>query len=190
MLGDNGLRVIRFHKWFYIFSEDDNRYRRMGLRIVGNIPKDAAEYQEWLIAQREIAKNWENLYESFLSVKPGNKVTTRLPHFMEKQLPTLFPPGEDLIYAPSSLDCTYTVDLNREIFSFNDHNHFKLERVPHIKWEHNRFGESLVDRVYLPDPKGVTDSMIDHFIQSNELSKPLNDISMNNVSSLSTTAFV
>ena len=159
-----------------------------------NIPKDAAKYQEWLIAQRKDAKQWEFLYESFLSVKPGSELTTHFPRFMRSQLPTLFAPmDENWSYAPLNEDCIYTVDLDREIFSVNNHYYFKLEGVPHIKWEDDRFGEMLEDRVDLPDPVPmgyITDFVIEKTIQSSELTKPLNNISMNDVSPLSTAAFV
>ena len=182
-MGHSGLRVIRFHKRYYIFLESDPWPDCLGLQIAREIPADAAKYQEWLAAQRKSAEEWEVLYEDFLSVKPGYEVTTDLPDFMLYRLPTLFAPPDE-----GSLEWIYIMDLDREIFSVTDEDHFKLEQVPHIAWIDAICGGTPVDQVSLPDPvpmEGVTEFLNEHTIKRGELSNALNNVTMSDVSSLS-----
>ena len=183
-----GLRVVRFRKRHYIFLESDPWPSCLGLQIAREIPADAAKYQEWLATQRKSAEEWEISYEDFLSVKPGNKVTNDVPDFMLEQLPSSFTPLNE-----ECLDWIYTVDLDREIFSVNNEDHFKLEQVPHIEWMDAIGRASLVDQVSLPNPvpmEGVTDFVVEHTVQSGERSFALNNVTMNDVSSLFVTAYV
>ena len=189
-MGHSGLRIVRFRKRHYMFIEYDPWPDCLGLQVAREIPADTAKYQEWLAAQRKSAEEWEVLYEDFLSVKPGNEVTTKtdLPDFMLEQPPSLFPP-----LAKGCIEWIYTVDLDREIFSVSNEDHFKLEQVPHIEWIDAIYGESLVDQVSLLDPvpmKDVIDFVNEHTSQNGELSDALSSITMNDVSSLSATAFV
>ena len=181
-----GLRVIRFHKRYYSFIESDPLSNCLGLQITKEIPADAAKYQNWLAAQRESAKEWELLYEDFLSVKPGNEFRTDLPDFMMKRLPSLFAPLQE-----GRIERVYTVDLDREIFSVNNEDHFKLEQVPHIQWIDANYDESLVHQISLEDTvpmEGFTDSVIEQLTQSGGSS--LNNLTIGDVSSLSVTAYV
>ena len=184
-MSHNGVRAIRFHKRYYIFSSEEKpRPDHLGLQITKEIPADAARYHQWLAAQRKFAEKWEALYEDFLSVKPDNEVTNNLlPKFMRVQLPSFFAPLNE-----AHLKWIYTMDLDREVFSVNNKHHFKLEQVPHIEWIDVVCGESLVDQVST-DPVpwgGVTDFVIEHTDQSGELS--LKNLTMGDVSSLSVTA--
>ena len=184
----SGLRVIRFQNRYYSFIKSSPWPDCLGLEVAREIPTDAAKYQEWLAAQRKSAEEWEVLYEDFLIVKPGNKVKTDLPDFMLDRLPSSFaPPDKGL------LEWIYIVDLDREIFSVTDEDHFKLEQVPHIVWFDVIGGDIPVDQLSLPDRvpvEGVTDFLIEHTIKSDELSNALNNITMSDVSSLFVNAYV
>ena len=139
-MGHSGLRAIRFHNRYYSFIESSPWPDCLGLELAREIPADAAKYQEWLAAQRKSAEEWQVLYEDFLTVKPGNEVTTDLPAFMLDRLPSSFAPP-----VKGWLEWIYIVDLNREIFSVTNEDHFKLEQVPHIAWFEAICGETLVD---------------------------------------------
>lgn len=191
-MGHSGLRVIRFHKRYYIFIEGDPWVDCLGLRIIKETPADATKYDQWLAAQRRTAEEWEVLYEDFLSVKPGNEVTTDLPDFMLEQLPSFFAPQEQ-----GHLEWVHTLDLDRELFSVDNKNYFKLEQVPHIErvdtmfGEKFNYGESFFDQLSLLDPvpvEGATDFVIEHTTQSDEFS--LKSLTIGEVSSLSVTADV
>ena len=174
-MGHTGLRVIRFHKRYYIFYEDMPWPTCLGKQITRGIPADAAKYQEWLAAQRKVADAWEVLYEDFLSVKPGNEVTANLPSFMLGELPSFYTPLEE-----ENIEFVYVVDLDREIFSVNNEYHFKLEQIPHINWIDALCDESFVDQASSPDPmrmEGITNIQGDGF--------SLNNLTMGDVSSLS-----
>ena len=182
------LRVVRFRKRHYMVSPYDNPWPYcLGLEVLENIATDAAEYEEWLAAQRKSAEEWDLVYEQILSVKPGSEV---------KDLRDLM-----LIPVPSpfaqlnmeGLEWILIVDLDREIFSVNNKYHFKLEQLPHIKWLHANGDVNLEDQVSLPDPvpmEGGADSVIEHPSQSGERSDALNMINVNDVSLLFVTAYV
>ena len=183
------MRVVRFHKRYYIISaEYEPRPGSLAAVIAREIPSDAAEYQKWLAAQRKSAEEWEVLYEEYLSVKPGNEFTTNLPSFMRRQPPSLFAP-----LGSNRLEGVYIVDLDREIFSVNNEHHFKLEQVPHIEEMNAICCASFVGKVSLPDPtptESVTDSVIEHTIQSGELSNARNNHTVRDVSFLCVAAYV
>ena len=183
------LRVIRFRKRYYVFIEEKNWSGDLGVRlqVTKDIPAGAAKYQEWLATKRKSAEVWETLYENFLTVKPRNTVTIELPEFMLEQLPSLIPPPKE-----EDIDGIYTVDLDREIFSFNHEFRFKLEQTRYIQWMDVVDGEVLAGQVSLPAPvpmESVTDFLVEHNIQSGEPSNALNKTTMNDVSPLTVTAY-
>lgn len=181
-MGTRGLRVVRFRKRYYIFYHQYDSYPDgLGKQVATEIPTDAAKYQEWLGVQRKSAEEWETLYEEFLSVKPGNEVTTDLPEFMRQQFPSSLAPLND-----TYIEWIYTVDLDRETFSVNNGAHFKLDRVPHVDWINSLGNGGLGDKIVLPGAvpmEAVTNLVIERTDQSCDLSKTLGDLAVSEVSS-------
>lgn len=181
-MGTRGLRVVRFRKRYYIFYHQYDSYPDgLGKQVASEIPTDAAEYQKWLAVQRKSAEEWEALYEEFLSIKPGNEVTTDLPELMSQRHPSSLAPLND-----TWIEWIYTVDLDRETFSVNNGAHFKLHRVPHVDWINSLADGELGDKIILPGSvpmEAVTNLVVEHPDQSCELSKTLGDLAMSEVSS-------
>ena len=181
-MGTRGLRVVRFRKRYYKFYQQYDSYPTgLGSEVAVNIPADAAKYQEWLATERKSAKEWEALYEAFLSVKPGEKVTAELPDFMRDQPPSLLTPLND-----TWIEWIYTVDLDREVFSVNNGAHFKLDQVPHIDWINSLTSGGLGDQISLPGTiplEAVTSLVAERTFQTNSLSQKLSDLHVIDVSS-------
>ena len=148
-MGTRGLRVVRFRKRYYsFFNQYDSYPEGLGKKIVAEIPTDAVKYQEWLAAERKIAEEWEALYEDFLSVKPGNQITSEIPDWMSERHPSFIAPINDLF-----IEWVYTIDLDGETFTVNNGAHFKLNQVPSISWEHRLVIGCLGDTLNLPGNK-------------------------------------
>lgn len=180
-MGTRGLRVVRFRKRYYIsYHQYDSYPDGLGKQIEAEIPSDAEKYQEWLATQRTSAEEWEALYEDFLTIKPGNEVTTDLPGFMGSQLPSLLAPLND-----TYIEWVYTVDLDRETFSVNNGAHFKLDRIPHIDWINALANGGLGDKIALPGAvpmEAVRHLVVEQNFQSSELSKIQGDLTVSDVS--------
>ena len=181
-MGTRGLRVVRFRKRYYIFYNQWDSYPEgLGKTIANEIPTDAAKYQEWLAAQRQTAEEWEALYEEFLTIKPGNEVTTDLPDFMQQSFPSSLAPLNDTF-----IEWIYITDLDRETFSVNNGAHFKLEQVPHVDWINSLGNGGLGDVIALPGAvpmEAITNLVIGHTTQDSELSKHLGGLTVSEVSS-------
>ena len=176
-MGTRGLRVVRFRKRYYKFYQQYDSYPTgLGSEVAVNIPTDAAKYQEWLATERNSAKEWEALYEAFLSVKPGEEFTADLPDFMHEQPPSLLTPLND-----TWIEWIYIVDLDREIFSVNNGAHFKLDQVPHIDWINSLANGGLGDQISLPGTipvKAVTSLVAERTLQTSSLSQKLSDLNV------------
>lgn len=176
-MGTRGLRVVRFRKRYYKFYQQYDSYPTgLGSEVAVNIPADAAKYQEWLATERKSAKEWEALYEAFLSVKPGEEVTADLPDFMHEQPPSLLTPLND-----TWIEWIYIVDLDREIFSVNNGAHFKLDQVPHIDWINSLANGGLGDQISLPGTipvEAVTSLVAERTFQTSSLSQKLSDLNV------------
>ena len=176
-MGTRGFRVVRFRKRYYIFFNRLDSYPEiLGTDIAAEIPGNAAEYQEWLVAQRKLAEEWEAVYEQFLSVRPGSEKATDLPEFMQQQSPSLLTPLNDLF-----IEWVYTVDLDRETFSVNNGAHFKLQKVPHIDWINSLDCGEHGDQIPLPAtvPKDAITSLVAD--QRNELLEAQRGLAMSDV---------
>ena len=179
----SGLRVVRFRKRYYSYSyQPAHSYPRgLGKDVADEIPKDAIEYQRWLADRRKYAKKWEALYKAFLSVKPGNILTTDVYAFMDDVIPSSLPP------VVNDIDYIYTVDLDRETFSVNNGAHFKLEQIPHIDWIESLADGGLGDQISLPGAvpmEAVTHLVVEPKSQSSELSNTLCDLPVSDVRSI------
>ena len=177
--------VIRFHKRYYIFTKSSlwpDCLSRLHIPKKIFPAADGAEYQAWLAAHRKFAEEWEAAYEGFLSVQPGSEqvtsiltedfsldrsaleidlrypmlkqggVTTALPDFMQKQLPSLIPPLKR-----GTVDWIHVVDLDRELYSLNYKDHYKLQEV--VCDDRLVDGASLPKRVPMDGPtdRGIQD---------------------------------
>lgn len=180
-MGTRGYRVVRFRKRYYIsFNQYDSYPDGLGKQIAAEIPTDATEYQVWLDAQRKSAEKWVALYEEFLSIKPGDEITSDLPDFMRQQFPSLLAPLND-----TWIEWVYTVDLDRETFSVNNGAHFKLHQVPHIDWINSLADGDLGDKISLPGAvpiEALSDLVVEPTSESRELLDTLDDLTVSDVS--------
>lgn len=176
-MGTRGFRVVRFRKRYYIFFNQFDSYPDgLGKQVAAQIPADAKEYQQWLDAQRKSAEKWEALYEDFLSIKPGNQVTTDIPDFMHQHYPSLLAPLND-----TWIEWIYTMDLDREVFSVDNGAHFKLDRVPHIDWINSLADGDLGDKISLPGAvpiEALSNLVVEPNLDNGELSGTLDDLSI------------
>lgn len=181
-MGTRGLRVVRFRKRYYVFYNQYDSYPEgLGNEVTAEVPIDAAKYQEWLAVQRKSAEEWELLYEEFLTIKPGNKVTGELPKFMHQRFPSSLAPLTD-----TWIEYVYTVDLDRETFSVNNGAHFKLDQISHIDWINSLTKGDLGDMISLPGAvpiEALTSLVVEHTLQDSELSESLGDLTVGDVSS-------
>ena len=181
-MGTRGLRVVRFRKRYYQFYQQFDSYPEgLGSEVAASIPADAVKYQEWLATERKAKEEWEAVYEAFLTVKPGNKVTADLPEFMQQQPPSLLAPLNDLY-----IEWIYTVDLDREIFSVNNGAHFKLDQVPHIDWISSLTQGGLGDLISLPGaipPEAVMSLVSERTFQTSSLPEKMSDLDVIDVGS-------
>ena len=182
-MGTRGLRVVRFRKRYYVFYNQYDSYPQgLGNEIAAEVPIDAATYQEWLAVQRKSAEEWELLYEEFLTIKPGNKITGDLPKFMHQRFPSSLAPSID-----TWIEYVYTVDLDRETFSVNNGAHFKLDQVSHIDWINSLTKGGLGDMISLPGAvpmEALTSLVMEHTLQNSELSESLGGLTVGDVSSI------
>ena len=67
-MGTRGLKVYRFRKRYYAFYNHYDSYPEgLGKTIVGEIPKDAAEYKVWLSNERAKVAEWAAQWEKFIT---------------------------------------------------------------------------------------------------------------------------
>ena len=155
-MGTRGYRIVRYRKRYYVFYNHWDSYPEgLGKDLVKEIPTDPEEYQKWLAFQREEAAGWERLLEHFLCIKctvdedsedeeesyAGRsnimrslikiiKTQTGLPTFMTEGLfPAFWPKGLDFM-----IEWTYTLDLDREIFSVCSGAHLSMKHIPRDAW--------------------------------------------------------
>ena len=105
-----------------------------------SIPADPEQYQKWLQSQRDFFAEWDSLLNEFLTIQPEDmrKLLSDEPQkavffaAFDERLQANTPPyyasgGND---GYGSIEWTYTIDLDREVFSVNHSAHFTLNKIP------------------------------------------------------------
>ena len=105
-----------------------------------SIPTDPEQYQKWLQSQRDFFAKWNSLLNEFLTIQPEDmrKLLSDEPQkalffaAFDERLQANAPP----YYASGGndgydwIEWTYTIDLDRELFSVAHGAHFTLNKIP------------------------------------------------------------
>ncbi len=111
----------------------------MGKSLVDQIPTNSDDYQEWLKAQRAHWAKWDDLLQKILDIGPEDLAELRLPRAeidteniwheaFDERLKSI-PPSFHIGTYNFSVEWSYTIDLDREVFSVDNGAHFRLDRV-------------------------------------------------------------
>ena len=111
----------------------------MGKSLVDQIPTNSDDYQEWLKAQRAHWAKWDDLLQKILEIGPEDLAELRLPRAeidteniwheaFDERLKSI-PPSFHIGTYNFSIEWSYTIDLDREVFSVDNGAHFRLDRV-------------------------------------------------------------
>ena len=139
IMGTKGLIVRRFKTLYYPkFNRFDSDPWGLGSKIVACVPSDPEDYQTWLKDRRKVTAEWEAKWKDYLTVDP--EVKTEWEAEWNDDLIKKIATEDDYDPTPFApvnyADCewVYIIDLDREIFSFNNEAHFKLDQVRHVDW--------------------------------------------------------
>ena len=125
-----------------------------------SIPADPEQYQKWLQSQRDLFTKWDSLLNEILTIQPEDmrKLLSDEPQeavffaAFDDRLQANAPPS----YAPGGIDghgsyieWTYTIDLDREVFSVGDGAHFTLNKIPGL-WDEALCMDRASNRFLLP----------------------------------------
>ena len=160
-MGTRGYRIIRFRGRYWIFYNHWDSYPEgLGEWLVDSIPADPEQYQKWLQSQRDFFAKWDSLLNDILTIQPEDmrKLLSDEPQkavffaAFDDRLQTNAPP----CYAPGGIDghgyniqWTYTIDLDREVFSVGNGAHFTLNEIPGL-WIEALFKDRESNRFLLP----------------------------------------
>ena len=154
-MGTRGFRIIEFKGRYWIFYNHWNSSPDgLGNSLVESIPEDPEKYQKWLQSQRDFFTKWDSLLQEFLTIQPDNlrqlqSDRTHMPVFhgaSDERLQGDSPPCCQYRVNYLFVAWTYTIDLDREVFSVDNGAHFRLDYIP-------RNGQWI--RAVLIDNKGV-----------------------------------
>lgn len=175
-MGTGGLRTIRFRGRHWAFSNSYDSYPKgMGKSLVDQIPTKSEEYQEWLKAQRAHWAKWDDLLQEFLIIGPEELAELRLPcaeiltedrwyEAFDERLESI-PPSFHIGTCKFSAEWSYTIDLDRKVFSVDNGAHFWLDRVSqNDDWMMALAEDAEYNRLALPQVVGedtITNLTID-----------------------------
>ena len=159
-MGTRGLRIIRFRgRYWGFYNQLDSHPHGLGQWLVDSIPTDPEQYRKWLQSQRDTYAKWDSLLHQFLTIQPEDmrKLLTdgyQTPVFwaaFDDRLLRDAPPYHVLGFNDTIVKWTYTIDLDREIFSVNSAAHFHLNRIPRNEvWSQALFKDTYGSRFLLP----------------------------------------
>ena len=141
-MGTRGLRIVKFKGRYWIFYNHWDSYPDgMGKSLVNSIPTDPEEYKKWLQQQRDFYTKWDTLLQeqllcvkstdirSLFSGEPSETSTNVWGEAFDERIETGVPSYE-IAFCDSSIEWTWTIDLDLEVFSVDSGAHFKLGRIP------------------------------------------------------------
>ena len=139
-MGTRGFKIIKFRGRYWIFYNHWDSYPDgLGQALVDDIPADDEEYQQWLQSQRDHFAKWDSMLQIFLTIQPEDmrKLDSNEPHVSEfhsafderlqGNVPPTYKPGMNDLW----IEWTYTIDLDREVFSVDSGAHFHLRQMPY-----------------------------------------------------------
>ena len=103
-----------------------------------SIPEDPEQYRKWLQSQHDLYTKWDSLLEELLTIQPEDlrKLHSGEPDMsvfhaaFDERLHKDAPPYYQSGFNDLSIGWTYTIDLDREVFSVDSRAHFRLNHVP------------------------------------------------------------
>ncbi|SLM38110.1 F-box domain [Lasallia pustulata] len=161
-MGTRGFRIIHFRGRYYIlYNHWDSYPEGMGQWLVDQIPQDPDEYQLWLQQQRDFYAKWDEvLRKEVLSIKDADlQAKSRGPRrydeprqqaLLDERLDASMVPCYRTGFNDLYIEWTYTIDLDREVFSINNGVHFKLNKIPEDDWDKAVGFDSDSGRFILP----------------------------------------
>lgn len=171
-MGILGFKIIRFRGRYWIFHHP-HRVESLGQWLVDSVPVDPEQYQKWLQSQRDTFTKWDSLLQEFLTIRPEDMQKLRSGELLAPVFHAAFdgrlhqdaPP----YYKSSSnglpIQYTYTIDLDREVFSVDCGAHFRLNRIPrNNRWVKAIFPDNHRNRYLLPQlvpAESVTSLVLD-----------------------------
>lgn len=159
-MGTRGYRIIKFKGRFWIFYNNYDSYPDgLGKSLVNGIPVDPEEYQKWLQSQRDFFAKWDSLLQKLLIIQPEdmhqlheNEPYRPIFHAaFDDRLPQDAPPFYASGFGDGYIEWTYTIDLDREVFSVDSGAHFRLKHIPrNDEWIKALFLDTEGNRFLLP----------------------------------------
>ena len=157
-MGTRGYRIIKFKGRYWIFYNHWDSYPDgLGQWLVDSIPADPEQYQKWLQSQRHLFAKWDSLLNELLTIQPEDmrKLLSGEPQepdfyaAFDERLPTNAPPGSTSSVKDDDnwIEWTYTIDLDREVFTVDDGAHFTLNKIPGTWME--ALSEDILHRRFL-----------------------------------------
>ena len=157
-MGASGHRVIKFRGRHWIFYNDSDSFPEiLGQWLVDSIPADPEQYQKWLQSQRDLFAKWDSLLNDLLTIQPEDmrKLLSGEPQEavfhaafddrLKNNDPPYYKPGR----CNNDIKFTYTIDLDREVFSVDNGAHFTLNKIPGT-WMEPLHHDLLRHRFLLP----------------------------------------
>lgn len=159
-MGTRGFRIIKFRGRYWIFYNHWDSYPEgLGKSLVESIPTDPEDYQKWLQSQRDSFAKWDSLLQKLLIIQPEDLLKL---HSNERQTPVFHaafderlqedaPPYHKSGFNDLFIEWTYTIDLDREVFSVDNGAHFCLNHMPrNDEWMNALFHDNDGNRFLLP----------------------------------------
>ena len=157
-MGTRGYRIIKFRGRYWIFYNHWDSYPEgLGQWLVDSIPSDPEQYQKWLQSQRDFYGKWDSLLNEILTIQPEDmrKLFSDEPQkavffaAFDDRLQANAPPSYASLGTDVYIEWTYTIDLDREVFSVGDGAHFTLNKIPDL-WVKALFYDTESNGFLLP----------------------------------------
>lgn len=121
------------------------------------VPADPEKYQKWLQSQRDFFAKWDSLLQVFLTLQPDDLLSSHVPEMsifhtaFDDRLQEDAPPCHLSGFTDWSIEWSYTIDLDQEVFSVDNGAHFRLKNMPrNDEWIKALFHDSQGNRFLLP----------------------------------------
>ena len=121
------------------------------------VPVDPEKYQKWLQSQRDFFAKWDSLLQVFLTLQPEDMLSSHVPDMsifhtaFDDRLQEDAPPYHFSGFTNFSIEWTYTIDIDQEVFSIDNGAHFRLKNMPKMDgWIQALFHDSQGNRFLLP----------------------------------------
>ncbi|MCJ1394015.1 hypothetical protein MMC18_006892 [Xylographa bjoerkii] len=151
-MGTRGYYAYRFRGRYYILYRNFDCYAQgLGVWIVQSIPQDSDGYQKWLNAQRAKFAKWEQIldqeilsiskarlqglhFSSVVSSDGQLHAAPSLPALLDDRLEAALLPCFRVPKKDLWIEYTYTIDLDREVFTMDNGIHFFFNKIPRDVW--------------------------------------------------------